>query len=53
MKKLVFVFLFGLAIMACSGNQTTRAVSVDSTSVDTIEVVDSTDTVCSDTICID
>lgn len=41
MKKLFYAFLICLAITACGGNQTTRAVVSDSTSVDSIEVVDS------------
>ena len=41
MKKLFYVFLIALAITACGGNQTTRSVVSDSTSVDSIEVVDS------------
>ena len=41
MKKLLYAFVLSLAIMACAGNQTIRTVASDSTSVDSIEVVDS------------
>ena len=52
MKKLIFVFGLMLAMTACSGNVTVSTESVDSTSVDTIEVVDSAlaDTITSDSI---
>ena len=55
MRKLLYVFIFSLAMIACTGNQNIRTVNSDSTLVDTIEVVDSNliDTITIDSICND
>ena len=55
MKKLFYVFIFSIAMIECTGNQNIRTVDSDSTSVDTIEVVDSNliDTITVDSICND
>ena len=53
MKKLLFVFTLMLAMMSCGGNSTKIVeIANDTTTVDTIEVVDSTlaDTVIVDSI---
>ena len=51
MKKLLIVFTLMLAMMSCGGNSTkTVEVANDTTTIDTIEVVDST---LADTIAID
>ncbi len=49
MKKIIFVFSFMLAIVACTGNKSTNnEVKNDSTATDSVEFVDSTliDTIC-------
>lgn len=55
MRKLFYVFILSLAIVACTGNQAIKTVASDSTSVDTVEVVDSNlvDTITIDSICND
>ena len=56
MKKLVFIFVMLVAMAACGGNSTNSAVAGDSTSVDSIEVVDSVasiDSAAIDTVCVD
>lgn len=52
MKKLLFVFVMMLAMVACTGNSAKTTVTNDSTVVDTIEVVDSVDSAIIDTVSI-
>ena len=42
MKKILFVFIVMIAMIACGGNTTKQSIANDSISTDSIEVVDST-----------
>lgn len=52
MKKILFVFVAMLTMMACGGNSTKQSEVADSTSTDSVEITDSVDSVLIDTVSI-